>query len=120
MPVSQSPSWANLKNKPTTLAGFGITDASQLGAGQTWQSFTGSRSLGTTYTNSTGKAIQVMVRINGLGSNATATSTVDGVSGPEVYGAASTGITVYVIVPAGKTYSVSCSPGSIATWLELR
>ena len=49
------------------------TAASSLGVGQTWQNVTSSRALGTTYTNSTGKPIQVSVTVElgGVGTSNT-------------------------------------------------
>ncbi len=56
-PPPPPPTWATVEGKPTTIAGFGITDA--FGVGQSWQDVTSSRSVNTTYTNSTGKPITV-------------------------------------------------------------
>lgn len=86
---------------------------SGLGVGQTWQNLTGSRSSGVTYTNSTGKPIQVIMTNN---SNSPATTiTVGGVTifnttilGPHSF-----------IVPAGSTYVVSGGSG-VLNWSELR
>jgi len=86
---------------------------SGVGVGQTWQNLTGSRSSGVTYTNSTGKPIQVHMTNN---SNSSATTiTVGGVTifnttilGPHSF-----------IVPAGSTYVVS-GGGGVVSWSELR
>ena len=40
-----------------------------IGVGQTWQDVTASRAAGVTYTNSTGKPIQISIVINATGSN---------------------------------------------------
>lgn len=90
-----------------------------LGVGQTWQDVKASRALGTTYTNSTGKPIQVNATLTqGVGQGATIT--VGGV----VIGANSiaTGMNYHqpsFIVPNGATYSIACA-GSIMYWAELR
>ncbi len=77
--------------------------------GQTWQDVKASRSVGVTYTNTTGRPI--MVSIDNSGESVI----VDGLqlvlSGP--YG-------VQFIVPAGSTYSVPAGGGGIDRWVELR
>jgi hypothetical protein len=40
------------------------TDLKEIGVGQTWQDVTTSRSLGVTYTNTTGKPIEIKVSVN--------------------------------------------------------
>jgi len=93
-----------------------------IGTGQTWQDVTGSRALGTTYTNSTGKPIHVMVGGTGTPTNIV-TPTVAGVALP-VHQASATGsnqkMVASFIVPAGATYSVAMGAGSIEKWVELR
>lgn len=66
---STKPSYAfsEIGTKPTTLSGYGITDAGGLGVGQTWQIVT--RAYGVTYTNSTSKPI--VVNISGFTSSGT-------------------------------------------------
>jgi hypothetical protein len=105
-----------------------ITSASEsalnvLGVSQTWQSPT--RSIGTTYTNSTGKPIAVSVQLS-IGNNVTATLTVDSVVVARHRGREGAYIqstyedtTLFAIVPNGSTYVVSGSSGLIA-WTELR
>lgn len=103
------------------------TAVKPLGAGQTWQNLTGSRALTTSYTNSTGRPITVVVSGNcsgtGYGSMST---TVDGiVVAGQVHAvpAAGYGCQTTFIVPAGSTYSVAyggnASP-ALQTWIELR
>ena len=91
--------------------------AGGIGVGQTWQDVTGSRSGGVTYTNSTGKPIQVNISfacVNGAGG-----LTVNGVL------VAQSGVTcgngnsfVTAIVPNGNTYDASGA--GIVRWAELR
>jgi len=99
--------------------------AKSLGIGQTWQDVLGSRTSGTTYTNSTGKPI--MVCVSGTTAAAAAggiSATVDGVVvvTSTVYGpGASYQPSVTFVVPNGATYSATYSgSGSITTWAELR
>jgi len=87
--------------------------AVMIGTGQTWQNVIGSRALSTTYTNSTGRSIQVGVRIQG-----NSTITVAGVI------AAQSGINnatnfLGAIVPSGATYVVASATG-LSNWAELR
>ena len=93
-----------------------------IGVGQTWQNFTGSLSLGTTYTNTTGRPIQVSVCVSHdelVVSTLSVSGVVVSVVRQEVGGA--TGYqqsTHTAIVPNGATYSVT--GGSLISWAELR
>ena len=97
-----------------------------VGVSQTWQNETGERYSGTTYTNSTGKPIMVVVSMNASGSGTYSFSAVVG----EVTVASSTlgadyaghgGIVASFIVPTTATYSVTLSgSGYIGNWAELR
>jgi hypothetical protein len=81
---------------------------------QTWQTFTvgTQRISGTTYTNSTGKPICVVVTIGG----GTAAFVIDAVS--IVPSTSTTQVPMTFIVPTGSTYS--CTNASIQAWKELR
>jgi hypothetical protein len=84
-----------------------------LGWGQTWQDVSGSRVAGTTYTNSTGKPIQVCI---GTGDdNQNAFIIVDGVNAAR-FGYRNTAC---VIVPSGSTYKID-SGITFGLWSELR
>jgi hypothetical protein len=99
------------------------TPAGGIGIGQTWQNVMGSRALGTTYTNSTGKPIFVYIVV-ALSSNGNSELTLNGVAfdGP----ISSAGGVVYTpctfIVPDGNTYRLSLRSGavSVTAWGELR
>jgi hypothetical protein len=110
--------------------------APTIGVGQSWQNLTSSRTLGVTYTNSTGRPIQVVVTTtiqNAIIQSAISTPrvvriTVGGVTvaeaGQMTNAALTTVLPVSAIVPAGNTYSVS-SFGTLGTlsltnWAELR
>ena len=114
--------WANLKD---TLLTYFDTLYSRtyaiFGVGQTWQDVTASRALGTTYTNTTGKPIQV-VMYGAPVSSGNNTLVVDGISissyitNDTPSGASGT---ISGIVPHGSTYSITGSI-AISKWSELR
>lgn len=90
-----------------------------IGVNQTYQSLTGSRAGGTTYTNSTGKPILVIVTPTGQAADIGAY--VDGVwlcrsSNNNNF----QNIPVSFIVPNGSSYYITVSAGSIGIWVELR
>ena len=108
---------------PTSLVSTGVqfpdnsiqTSASaSIGSGQTWQNVAASRAAGTTYTNSTGRSIQVGIRSQG----GSAILTVGGVI------AARSGINnasnfIGAIVPNNTTYILAAG-APINEWAELR
>jgi hypothetical protein len=87
-----------------------------IGIGQTWQNVTGSRSAGTTYTNSTGKPI--FVSLSCVGSS-TATFSIDGIQVSEIGGSSAVRGMMGGIVPNGSTY-VTGGSVTIDVWAELR
>ena len=93
-----------------------------VGEGQTWQNVSGSRALGTTYTNTTGRAIQVAASVYYSGTDAAAV--VSGVQILRSYTVSCCGVPqlsvfpLTFIVPPGATYSVTGS--SLVLWTELR
>jgi hypothetical protein len=93
--------------------------SSGIGYGQTWQDVTGSRALGTTYTNSTGKPIMLMLYESG-GSAADYVLFINGA----YFSRASNNnnyqiIPMSVIIPNGTTYRVESSYSTLYWW-ELR
>jgi len=94
---------------------------SSIGYGQTWQNVVSSRSLGTTYTNTTGRPIMVSVTTYSTYNPATSI-TVSGVqvaySQPNTNGGNNAYASAIAIVPAGATYVVNGS--NILLWAELR
>ena len=81
--------------------------------GQTWQDVTSKRAVGTTYTNSTGKPIVVIISTN---TGLTTTYSINGLS--FITGIPSGGSpAVTIIVPNNNTYSTS---QTFLKWLELR
>lgn len=96
-----------------TPAGF---RAASLAQGQTWQNLTGSRSSGVTYTNSTGKPIQVAVSVDlQAGAQYFVVDGVNILSWDNTVAEVNHGC---VIVPNGSTYVVNAT--IIVHWAELR
>lgn len=111
---------------PSTIQGAGgqaVTGMSGLGYGQTYQNVSGSRALGTTYTNSTGRPITAYVGIANGGGAANMTVVVGGVTLPILTlaaAAAGSGVTFTVVIPPGQTYNFSTTSGAVTGWVELR
>jgi hypothetical protein len=99
-----------------------------IGVGQSWTDVKASRALGTTYTNSTGKPIQLSVTIgHPNGANSEVSISVNSVvigTLADTYGANSPAFKMGVqhIIPNGATYAISIVQGSptIFLWFELR
>ena len=91
-----------------------------IGIGQTWTDVTSSRSVGTVYTNSTGKPI-FCVFIGTTGTSAGCNWEIGGVAGPQqTYTNSSNGRSeISAIVPDGVTYEVNGN-ATKQTWIELR
>lgn len=103
------------------IGGQALAAMSSLGYGQTWQNVTGSRALGTTYYNTTGKPIFISVHVT-LSAGAASLS-VNGIQAG--YVATTTGVagqlTMTAIVPANGDYTATnVSSASLSTWTELR
>jgi hypothetical protein len=115
----------------TGLAAGGLPDATitaaelatavqPIGVGQTWTNVTGSRALSTTYTNSTGRPIQLYIVCTGGSSNG-ATVTIAGVTPAQLYTNVAGGrVAFFVIIPSGVTYLLGDSGATIHSWWELR
>lgn len=123
-------------NKMVTPAGLRSAYQLPLGQGQTWIDVTSSRAIGTTYTNTTGRAIAVSALVNCGNQNSRVRISCDGsaVNIQEVQGTGGGSDTttkalgVFAIIPAGSTYSVTAdivaSGGTgtftVGLWKELR
>ncbi len=97
------------------------TSAQGIGPGQTWQNLTGSRSAGTTYTNSTGRSIQVAI-LSAQGTNQQFQFSINGTlvwdqNSSTIYG---DNVSANFIIPPSVTYSLAVPIGSIQYWMELR
>lgn len=95
------------------------TGAPLLGSNQVWTNVGGSRALNTTYTNTTGKPIYVLVSLAANATNFTVSGLVNGtiVAVTNVTGTLT--VLVPLIVPPGATYRIDTST-SITSWFELR
>jgi hypothetical protein len=107
------------------LNGTGITfnsgnsmNESPLGTGQSWSNVTASRVLGTTYTNSTGRPIAVLLQHNPYSGG----TQIDD-NGTRFWSTGSETNVVYWItwiIPPGRTYAFNANFGTLYRWLELR
>jgi hypothetical protein len=94
------------------------TAVQPIGVGQTWQAVT--RTVNTTYTNSTGRPIMLSINIAGV-SGSFIQLTIDGVTGigySSLVGASGT-LSATAIIPNGSTYSQSGNTATQAAY-ELR
>jgi hypothetical protein len=119
--VAPSTSGNLLTSNGTTWTSSG---PNTLGYSQTWQDVTASRASGVTYTNSTGKPIQVNVAGDCSSGSAILYLTVSGVliSGGQVTNIANQIAQVGAIIPPSATYILSVSTGTVTptNWSELR
>jgi len=120
--------WGNLKGTLSSQADLqaALDAKSGFGVGQAWTDVTSSRVLGTTYTNTTGKPIQVTLLVGPSSGTDVATIVKVG-SSANLYGSYSASSGRYInnaplVVPVGSTYSVSVINGTaaIVSWSELR
>ena len=104
----------------TGLTGTATGLVAGIGVGQTWQDVKASRALGTTYTNTTGRPIEVFLAVYATGAHGL-TLTISGVV--LLANATSTlAASLSAIIPPGGTY-VAADGGSspvIDKWAELR
>ena len=110
-----------LSNDGTDLVWSDIPDT--LGEGQTWTDVSGSRTQGTAYQNTTGRAIMVAVSMKAGGTTATKIAQVspDNSTWTTVLSAdlgANQGFAAAFIVPAGWYYKTNTG-GSTTNWMEL-
>ena len=101
---------------PATTGTAALT-SDVIGVGQTWQNVTASRAANTTYTNTTGRPIQVSVVLNQ--NNISGSISVDGgiIESSTMVTGYSNPASVSAIVPNGSTYSVNVT---FSRWSELR
>lgn len=108
--------WATAPSTVQGAGGNAVTAMSSLGYGQTWQNVSGSRAVGTTYYNTTGKPIQVNLRLaSSIGQ--TWTLTVNGTT-IQTYSSTSTDGTIFAIIPTSVSY-VLTGGTIINIWNEL-
>jgi hypothetical protein len=97
-------------------------DLKEIGVGQTWQNVTASRTAGTTYTNSTGKPIMVVVSGKNSTGNDVVSILVDGVAvnSTRIVATSYSYVSSSAIVPNNSTYSVAVGTDVLSRWIELR
>jgi hypothetical protein len=112
----------SLQIPPSTQSNQAVNQSQVLGVGQNKQVLTGSRALGTNYTNSTGKPILVRVSASGSAAGSAIGFFIDGAEGQVSVATTSSGaIGVAETVPPGSTYSVTASGGAtLVSWVEYR
>jgi len=100
--------------------------AYDLGVGQTWQDVTASRSVGVTYTNTTGKPIALEVQCGTISTNTDIRFVINGTAQGRTGAGVSVGTgdqkILSTIIPDGATYACTVFAGSfsIGSWFELR
>ena len=105
-----------------TAAQGKVLNDQAFGIGQTWQDVTASRALGTTYTNSTGKPIQVSVVVRDTNSVNDLYFFVNGTSVvgmPDIAGASAGFQQITITVPSTQTYRLETA-NLLHSWVELR
>lgn len=112
-------SWATA---PSTIQGQGgqaLAALQSFGYGQTPQAVTGSRALGTTYYNTTGRPISVLARCT-FGATGQVLITVAGVPfrGDDVTSSLTGHMMAFV--PPGASYIVTAPNGTLIDWEEIR
>lgn len=121
---SYIPTWASITGKPTTVAGYGITDvdAHVIGVGQTWQDVTSLRTYNVSYQNNTAKPIMVSIAADAGGSGRWLQTSVDNVNWVNAILFPENGTDYSIgtaIIPAGLYYKI-IGNYTIQGWSELR
>jgi hypothetical protein len=114
--------WATSPSRLTLVGGNQALSMGSLGFGQTYQDVTASRALSSTYYNTTGKPITVVVRTTNTTATSTLSATIGGVSINLASGSAGTGAkNATFVVPPGMSYSVTeNNVPTLVSWYELR
>jgi hypothetical protein len=113
-----------LQIPPSTQSGHAVNQSQVVGVGQSLVNETSSRAIGTTYTNTTGKAIVVYVQCSSASSGNSVGLFINGsIEAANVIATASSqALSMNALIPAGATYSVASTAGSatLSNWYELR
>lgn len=112
--------WATAPSLVQGMGGNALDAMQSLGYGQTWQNVTGSRVIGTTYYNTTGKPIQVSVT-GASGTSSGGSIVINGLTVATCFasvGGSSNTQGVVVVIPPGASYSAINF--TLGTWFELR
>ena len=107
------------------ISGAALTGIPTIGVSQTWQS--PSRAVGVTYTNTTGRTIEVMVQCgagNAGNSNTDFNLVLNGITiqAHGMYAGTDVGLAVF-LVPDNNTYRIdilNAGGATVPTWIELR
>jgi hypothetical protein len=111
--------WATAPSAVQGIGGQALSAMSSIGYGQTWQNVTGSRAIGTTYYNTTGRPIAVFAVATAASGNYSGYS-VNGVGASQI-GVANGLMPISFIVPPGGSYSITQnSSATLNQWNELR
>ena len=110
--------------KTVTFPDATTQNSASIGFGQTWQDVSASRSAGTTYTNSTGRPISVVIKAQSTGAGYQPYMTIGGVN-VQMGGSAANNNSYsigFFIVPVGATYVLNANGGAVSAngWNELR
>lgn len=114
---------------PSTIQGAGgnaLMSMQSLGCGQTWQDVKASRAFGTTYYNTTGKPITLIVRPGSSSASLVISASINGGASFEFAGcdlpSGAARAVGSLVIPIGASYSITQSggSGSISQWMELR
>jgi hypothetical protein len=95
----------------------------QLGIGQTWQSLLTSRAAETTYTNSTGRPIQIFIRGRSSSGDTTLIVRPNSLSGWVVAGVLANDapfLPIHAVIPPGHQYRLNGAVSVLQYWSELR
>lgn len=114
-------SGGTLTISPSTQSNQAVNQGQTFGVAQTLTNVTGSRSAGTTYTNSTGKPIVVYAYGVTTAANGYISLTIGG--NPQALtpqALSSSGVGVSGVIPAGATYQINTGSATLNTWFELR
>lgn len=118
-------SWSQVGGSGVTsvngMSGAVTIPVGGLGVGKKWQSMSGAKFPGTTYTNGTGSPIAISYHGSAPNVNTSAILTIDGVQVAVGWAPAYVGASISSIVPDGSTYSITNSYGTAAflSWYEL-
>ncbi|MEG1042685.1 MAG: hypothetical protein RSE94_22490 [Pseudomonas sp.] len=119
--IAQGGTGGKTQSEAKTALGIG-----DIGVGQSWQNVTASRELNTTYTNNTGRPIQIAAQA-GPTTTSGFSSLVVVIGGTSVYTAYANGTSAYIgianaIIPPGATYRINNNLGLavLTNWSELR
>jgi hypothetical protein len=111
--------WATAPSVIQGVGGQALTTLQSFGFGQTWQAVT--RGSGTTYYNTTGKPLSLMVQGGGGGAPGTVTASINGGAAVTmVFVSAGTAYNGFITIPAGASYVLTDSTIATRTTYEQR